>query len=88
MQPPFSCHGALHAAALASKCYWIETPMKRLCRECKEPLDVDQDICRVCGANNPIPLPWYTFILGGAIVAVIVLLLVDFDDVRKVLGLQ
>jgi RNA polymerase subunit RPABC4/transcription elongation factor Spt4 len=62
--------------------------MKRLCRECEEPLEVDQDICRTCGANNPIPLPWYTFILGAAIVVVIVLLLVDFDDVRKVLGLQ
>jgi len=62
--------------------------MKRLCKDCKEPLEVDQDICRVCGANNPIPLPWYTYLVGAAIVALLVFLLVDFDDVRRVLGLS
>jgi len=62
--------------------------MKRLCRECQEPLGVDQDICRACGANNPIPLPWYTYLVGAAIVAILVLLLVDFDDVGRVLGLS
>jgi len=62
--------------------------MKRLCKDCKEPLEVDQDICRGCGANNPIPLPWYTYLVGAAIVALLVFLLVDFDDVRRVLGLS
>lgn len=59
----------------------------RLCRKCKTPLGVDDDICQTCGESNPIPLPWYTPILGGLIVLGLVLLLVDFDDVRRVLGL-
>ena len=62
--------------------------MQRLCRECQEPLEVDQDVCRACGANNPIVLPWYTYLVGAAIVAVLILLLVDFDDVARVLGLS
>jgi hypothetical protein len=62
--------------------------MQRLCKDCEEPLEVDQDICRVCGANNPIPLPWYTYLVGAAIVAILVFLLVDFDDVRRVLGIS
>ncbi|HMB75226.1 MAG TPA: hypothetical protein VKN76_02415 [Kiloniellaceae bacterium] len=62
--------------------------MKRLCKDCREPLEVDQDICRACGANNPIPLPWYTYLVGAAIVALLVFLLVDFNDVRRVLGLS
>ena len=57
--------------------------MKRLCRECEEPLEVDQDICRTCGANNPIPLPWYTFILGAAIVVVIVLLATSSNKIAR-----
>lgn len=60
---------------------------RRHCRRCKAVLDIDEDLCRVCGETNPLPLPWYTPILGGAIVLLLILLLVDFDDVRRVLGL-
>lgn len=56
---------------------------RRLCRRCGAGLGVDDDRCQACGAANPVPLPWYTPFLGLAIVALLVLLLVDFDDVAR-----
>ena len=56
---------------------------QRVCRSCGDKLDVDQDICRTCGANNPLVNPWYTYPLGALIVAVLGYLLIDFNDVRR-----
>jgi RNA polymerase subunit RPABC4/transcription elongation factor Spt4 len=56
---------------------------KRLCRECKEALGVDEDICRSCGARNPLVLPWYTWPIGALIVLALFALLVDFNDVIR-----
>lgn len=50
----------------------------RLCRKCRAPLAVDQDICQVCGTRNPIPLPWYTYPLGLLILAAIGYFLIDW----------
>jgi ribonucleoside-diphosphate reductase alpha chain len=54
-------------------------PMRRLCRQFRAELGVDDDACPVCGALNPVPLPWYTPVLGAVMLAVIVWLLVDVD---------
>jgi RNA polymerase subunit RPABC4/transcription elongation factor Spt4 len=56
---------------------------KRLCRNCKSELQIDQDVCQSCGTNNPLVTPWYTYPLGALIVAVLIFLLVDFNDIRK-----
>lgn len=58
-------------------------PKKRLCRECRAPLGIDDDRCQDCGTNNPVPLPWYTMPLGALIVLALILFLVDFGDVAK-----
>ena len=56
---------------------------RRLCRQCGAPLGIDDDRCQTCGAANPVPLPWYMPFLGLAIVVLLVLLLVDLDDVSR-----
>ncbi len=56
---------------------------QRLCRNCGTGLDIDQDICHSCGTKNPLVNPWYTYPLGALIVAVLGLLLIDFNDIRK-----
>lgn len=56
---------------------------KRLCRSCQTELQVDQDVCQVCGTNNPLVTPWYTYPLGALMVAALAYLLIDFDDVMK-----
>ena len=61
---------------------------KRLCRKCKSPLGIDDDLCQACGTNNPVPLPWYTMPLGALIAAALVLLLVDFDDIARLFGAE
>ena len=53
--------------------------MRRLCRQCRSELGVDDEACQVCGALNPVPLPWYTPFLGAVMLAVIVWLLVDVE---------
>ena len=58
---------------------------KRLCRSCKSELLVDQDVCQVCGANNPLVIPWYTYPLGALMVAVLAYLLIDFGDLMKLI---
>ncbi|WP_282607434.1 hypothetical protein [Pelagibius sp. Alg239-R121] len=58
---------------------------QRLCRSCGSALDVDQDVCQSCGTNNPLVKPWYTYPLGALIVAVLAYLLIDFDDLRKLI---
>lgn len=60
---------------------------RRLCRSCGAELGIDDDRCAACGTGNPAPLPWYTPLLGVLIIALLVLLLVDFGDVARVLGL-
>lgn len=57
--------------------------MKRLCRQCKEELGEDEDICRACGARNPLTVPWYTWPIGALLVAMLFALLVDFSDVIR-----
>lgn len=61
---------------------------KRYCHKCNEPLAVDQDICQTCGARNPLQVPWYTWVLGPIIVLVLGWLLIDFDDLKKVVGIE
>ena len=58
----------------------------RRCRECDEPLMIDQDICQVCGANNPLPVPWYTWVVGPIMVAILAYFLVDFEALKRYLG--
>lgn len=53
--------------------------MDRRCKACGEPLGVDDDVCRSCGATNEIKHPWYIWPIGFLIVAVLVALLVDTD---------
>jgi hypothetical protein len=60
--------------------------MRRLCRQCRSELGVDDEACRVCGARNPVPLPWYTPVLGAAMLAIIVWLLVDVEAVVRLLN--
>jgi len=55
----------------------------RVCRKCRAELGADDDVCRVCGETNPVVLPWYTLPLGALIVAILVLLLVDFGDIVR-----
>lgn len=59
---------------------------QRLCRRCHARLGIDDDVCQACGMNNPVPVPWHAPLLGAAVVIVLVYLLVDFDDVARVLG--
>ena len=61
---------------------------QRLCRNCRAPLEEEQEICPACHTHNPIPKPWYVPIVGSAIVVLIFYLLVDFGDVFQVLGLD
>ncbi len=61
---------------------------RRICRKCHAPLEEDQETCPSCRAHNPVPKPWYVPIVGGALVALLVYLLVDFNDVFRVLGLE
>ena len=61
---------------------------RRLCRNCKEPLAVDQDICQVCGTRNPLVVPWYTWVLGPIIVLALGWLLIDFEALKQVVGID
>jgi len=61
---------------------------RRLCRKCGSALGIDDDVCQACGANNPVPLPWYTMPVGALIVAALVLLLVDFGDIARLFGAE
>jgi len=61
---------------------------QRICRKCHTRLEEDQETCPACKAHNPVPKPWYVPFVGGAIVLALVLLLVDFGDVARVLGLE
>ncbi len=53
--------------------------MRRLCRQCRAELGVDDEACEVCWALNPVPLPWYTPFLGAVMLAVLFWLLVDVE---------
>lgn len=61
---------------------------KRSCRKCGTALGVDVDICPACGENNPLLVPWYTWVLGPIIVVLLGWLLVDFEDLKKVVGIE
>ncbi len=61
---------------------------RRLCRNCRAPLEEEQETCPACHTHNPIPKPWYVPLVGGAIVALLAWLLIDFGDVARVLGLD
>jgi hypothetical protein len=51
----------------------------RLCRKCGAVIGIDDDRCDQCGASNPVVMPWYTPIVGFAIVGLIVYFLVDLS---------
>ena len=59
---------------------------QRLCRACQAKLGIDDDLCADCGARNPVAVPWYGKALGAVIALIIILLLVDVNDVMKLLG--
>lgn len=61
------------------------TRRQRLCRRCKSPLGIDDDRCQVCGENNPVVLPWYTPLVGLALLIIMAYFLIDFDEVRKLI---
>jgi len=61
---------------------------QRHCHKCNEPLMIDQDICQVCGARNPLVVPWYTWVLGPIIVIIIGWLLIDFDALKRLAGME
>ena len=53
--------------------------MRRLCRQCRAELGVDDEACQACGALNPVPLPWYTPFLGAVMLALMFWFLVDVE---------
>lgn len=53
-------------------------PGQRLCRRCRSPLDLDDDVCRACGERNPVAMPWWGPLAGAAMLALIAYFLVDF----------
>ena len=61
---------------------------RRYCHKCNEPLMIDQDICQVCGANNPLPVPWYTWVIGPIIVLLLGWWLIDFDALKRLAGFE
>jgi hypothetical protein len=56
---------------------------ERLCRKCRSTLEIDDDLCRACGANNPVTLPWYTLPLGLVLWAIVIGFVVDFGEVWR-----
>lgn len=52
---------------------------ERLCRKCRSPIGIDDDVCQNCGANNPVTQPWWGILLGFVMLALIGYLLVDFS---------
>ena len=54
---------------------------QRLCRRCREPLGIDDDVCQVCGERNPVTMPWYGPFIGFGLLALIAWLFVDFDPI-------
>ena len=61
---------------------------QRYCHKCNEPLMVDQDICQVCGANNPLEVPWYTWVIGPIIVLLLGWWLIDIDALKQLAGFE
>ena len=61
---------------------------QRYCHKCNEPLMIDQDICQVCGANNPLPVPWYTWVIGPIIVLLLGWWLIDFYALKRLAGFE
>jgi RNA polymerase subunit RPABC4/transcription elongation factor Spt4 len=59
---------------------------ERLCRKCGAVLGIDDERCQACGAPNPVTFPWYTPVVGFAIIALIGWLLVDFSVWEGFLG--
>ena len=60
----------------------------RHCHKCGDGLMIDQDICQSCGANNPLPVPWYTWVVGPIMVAILAYFLVDFDALKRYLDFE
>lgn len=59
---------------------------KRLCRRCREPLDIDQDRCQACGENNPVPHPWYIYTIGFLMMGAIAYFLIDWEGLSLYFG--
>jgi hypothetical protein len=49
-----------------------------VCRQCSEPSAWKDDVCRVCGAQDPVRLPvtWLFWLAGGLVLVTIALLVV------------
>lgn len=61
---------------------------KRKCRRCGAALGVDVDICPDCGQNNPLLVPWYTWVLGPIMLALLAWFLIDFEALKKIVGID
>lgn len=44
-------------------------------------MGIDDDYCQACGEHNPVVLPWYTPLVGAALLAIMAYFLIDFDEV-------
>ena len=60
----------------------------RRCRKCGASLGVDVDICPDCGEHNPLLVPWYTWVLGPIMLAILAWLLIDLEALKKVVGID
>lgn len=59
---------------------------QRICRKCRTRLEEDQEICPSCHASNPVVNPWYTYLVGGLIVAALAWALIDFQFLGEMLN--
>jgi hypothetical protein len=56
----------------------------RTCRQCGVSLGRFVEECPRCGADNPVRLPWYGWVVGGILVLALFL---AFGDIGALVGL-
>jgi hypothetical protein len=59
---------------------------QRRCRKCGAVIGIDDDRCQACGTANPVTFPWYTPVVGFAIIGLIVYFLVDLSVWEGIIG--
>jgi hypothetical protein len=60
--------------------------MSQRCRACGAAVPWLADQCRACGIGRPAPTPWYVYLLGGVLVAALLLWMADLDSLARLLG--
>ena len=58
---------------------------QRLCRRCREPLGVDDDLCAACGERNPVTMPWWGPFAGALMLLLVAYFLVDFEPILNLI---